>query len=43
MNGDDYRLMVFDTQFSNKRDAVETVTFVMDKDGTWKASGYYIR
>ena len=39
----DYRLMLFDTHFSNKRDAIETVTFIKDADGSWRAAGYYIR
>lgn len=39
----DYRLMLFDTHFSNRRDAVETVTFIKDVDGSWRAAGYYIR
>ena len=29
--------------FSNKKSAVETVTFVQEKDGKWKAAGYYIK
>ena len=38
-----YVLMQFDTSFANKKSAVETVTAVMDKDETWRVTGYYIR
>jgi hypothetical protein len=35
--------MQFDTSFANKKSAVETVTFMQEKDGNWKAAGYYIK
>ena len=38
-----YVLMQFDTAFANKKSAVETVTFMLEKDGKWKAAGYYIK
>ncbi len=38
-----YVVMQFDTSFSNKKTAVETVTFMQEKDGKWKAAGYYIK
>ena len=38
-----YVVMQFDTSFSNKKSAVETVTFMREKDGRWKAAGYYIK
>jgi len=38
-----YVVMQFDTNFSNKKSAVETVTFVQEKDDKWKAAGYYIK
>lgn len=38
-----YVVMQFDTSFENKKSAVETVTFMREKDGTWKAAGYYIK
>ena len=38
-----YVAMQYDTNFSNKKSAVETVTFVQEKDGKWKAAGYYIK
>jgi Protein of unknown function (DUF4019) len=38
----DYVVMQFDTRFEHKHAAVETVTFMQEKHGTWKAAGYYI-
>jgi hypothetical protein len=38
-----YVVMRFDTSFANKKDANETVTFMLEKDGQWKSSGYYIK
>jgi hypothetical protein len=38
-----YVVMQFDTSFENKKSAVETVTFMREKDGKWKAAGYYIK
>ncbi|HEU5396498.1 MAG TPA: DUF4019 domain-containing protein, partial [Verrucomicrobiae bacterium] len=38
-----YVVMQFSTVFANKKSAVETVTFVREKDGQWKAAGYFIR
>jgi serine/threonine protein kinase len=39
----EYVVMQFDTSFAAKEKAVETVTFMKDPDGTWKAVGYFIR
>jgi serine/threonine-protein kinase len=39
----DYVVMQFDTRFANKQAAVETVTFMQEKQGEWKAAGYYIK
>jgi hypothetical protein len=39
----DYVVMQFDTHFANKQAAVETVTFLQEEPGTWKAAGYYIK
>ncbi|MFT4176971.1 MAG: protein kinase [Luteolibacter sp.] len=39
----DYRVLQFDTSFTNKENALETLTFSKEKDETWKACGYYIR
>jgi hypothetical protein len=38
-----YVIIEFHTVFENKKDAVETVTPMLDNDGQWKVSGYYIR
>lgn len=38
-----YVVMQYETSFANKKSAVETVTFVQEKDGKWKAAGYYIK
>ena len=38
-----YVVLQFDTSFANKRVAVETVTPMLDKDGKWRVSGYYIK
>ena len=39
----EYRLLLFNTSFANKKEAVETVTFVKEEDGVWRAAGYFIR
>ena len=38
----EYVIIEFETSFENKKQAVETVTPMMD-GGTWRVSGYYIR
>jgi hypothetical protein len=38
-----YVLMQFETAFANKKSAIETVAFMLEKDGKWKAAGYYIK
>ena len=38
-----YVLMQFATVFANKKSGTETVTFILQKDGHWKAVGYYIK
>ena len=39
----EYVVIQFDMSFENKKKTVETVTPMMDKDGKWRVSGYYIR
>jgi hypothetical protein len=39
----EYVVIQFETSFKNKKAAVETVTPMMDKDGVWRVSGYYIK
>ena len=38
-----YVIMQFEASFGQKKSAVETVTFLREADGAWKAAGYYIR
>lgn len=38
-----YVIVTFASSFANKANAVETVTPMVDADGTWRVSGYYIR
>lgn len=38
-----YVVILFNTSFENKKSAVETVTPMLCKDGTWRVSGYYIK
>jgi tetratricopeptide (TPR) repeat protein len=38
-----YVVIQFETSFENKKQAVETVTPMKDKDGKWRVSGYYIK
>lgn len=38
-----YVVIQYDTAFENKAAAVETVTPMLDKDGTWRVSGYFVR
>ena len=38
-----YVVMEFDASFANKQKAIETVTFMRDPDGAWRAAGYFIR
>ena len=38
-----YVVIQYDSVFKNKSDAVETVTPMLDKDGQWRVSGYFIR
>jgi len=39
----EYVVLLFDTSFMNKKTAVETITPMLDADGTWRVSGYYIK
>ena len=38
-----YVVMSFETAFEHKKSAVETVTFMLDKDAKWRAAGYFIK
>jgi Protein of unknown function (DUF4019) len=39
----EYVVIQYSSQFANKASAVETVTPMREKDGSWKVSGYYIK
>jgi hypothetical protein len=39
----EYVVMQFHASFANMNRATETVTFSPEKDGQWRASGYYIK
>jgi len=39
----EYVFIQFETSFQNKEFAIETVTPMMDKDGQWRVSGYFIK
>jgi len=38
-----YVVIQFDTSFEKKKSALETLTPMMEKDGKWRVSGYYIK
>ncbi len=38
-----YVVIQFRASFENKKSAVETITLMLDKDGKWRVSGYYIK
>ncbi|MGA3142098.1 MAG: DUF4019 domain-containing protein [Verrucomicrobiota bacterium] len=38
-----YVVVQFDTVFADKPSAVETVTFMLENDGQWRAAGYFIK
>jgi hypothetical protein len=38
-----YVVMEFSTSFAHKASAIETVTFMKEPDGRWRAAGYFIR
>ena len=39
----EYVIIQFNSVFENKKEAVETVTMMMDKDRGWRVSGYFIK
>ena len=38
-----YVVIRYRVSFENKAGAVETITPVLDKDGLWRISGYFVR
>jgi len=39
----EYVVIQYETFFENKKSSVETVTLMLDMDGKWRVSGYYIK
>ncbi len=39
----EYVVMQYETSFANKGSAVETIVPMLDKDGKWRVSGYFIK
>jgi hypothetical protein len=39
----EYVVIQYDTDFAKKKSAVETITPMLDKDGKWRVSGYFIK
>jgi len=39
----EYVVIQFETSFENKKRSIETVTPMIDDDGKWRVSGYYIK
>ncbi len=39
----EYVVIQFESSFEKKKSAVETVTSMLEKDGKWRVSGYYIK
>lgn len=39
----EYVVIQYRTSFQHKKSAIETVTPMLDKDGRWRVSGYYIK
>ncbi len=38
-----YVVIRYESSFADKKSAIETVTPMLDKDGQWRVSGYYIK
>ncbi|MEW6571079.1 MAG: DUF4019 domain-containing protein [Nitrospirota bacterium] len=39
----EYVVLRYKTVFENKKSSIEIVTPMLDKDGKWRVSGYYIK
>ena len=39
----EYVVIQYQTAFQNKKEAIETITPMLDKDGEWRVAGYYIK
>jgi hypothetical protein len=39
----EYVVIQYETSFEHKQSAIETITPILDKDGKWRVSGYFIK
>ena len=39
----EYIVIKYQTSFEQRKSAVETVTLMLEQDGTWKVAGYFIK
>jgi hypothetical protein len=39
----EYVVIQFETSFENKKSSIETVTPMLERDGSWRVSGYYVK
>jgi Protein of unknown function (DUF4019) len=39
----EYVVLRYDTSFENRKESTEIVSFTLDKDGKWRAAGYFIK
>ena len=39
----EYVVIQFNTSFTNKKSSIETITPMLEQDGAWRVSGYYIK
>ncbi|NIO03296.1 MAG: DUF4019 domain-containing protein [Proteobacteria bacterium] len=39
----EYAVIQYETSFENKKLAIETLTPMLDEDGKWRISGYYLK
>ncbi len=39
----EYVVLLYDASFENKKEAIETVVEMKEKDGAWRVAGYFIR
>jgi Protein of unknown function (DUF4019) len=39
----EYVVIQYETSFANKKSSIETIAPMLDKDGRWRVSGYYIK
>ena len=39
----EYVIIEFNTSFENKKQAVESITPMLEKDGQWRVAGYFIK